>query len=374
MHGMKSTEPLDIQMAARNIRRLRMARKWSQSTLAQLSGISLPAVKNLERAQADCRKRTLVAVAKALGVDLAALQEPIGKLQAVRMRSTRKMKSRENILSIIGHWLEDYNTLERLLQNNDGSRFSTLKNLCQLQEPCQAASFSRGFLGLGTNEPISDVSAVFTDAGIKLLLFPVAAEGFHGLSVSADDGGPAVIVNTWGRITVERQILSSVVQLGHLLLHSGTYDVSITMEDPAEDSRAQRFAREFLIPQEGLVSKWEEASGLHWVDRVFKLKRIYRVGCTTMLIRLVELGLIKESLKEAFVPTYRQRYSLGEPAKELAVLMEGPEPFRLSRYDFFEERFARLVHEAVINNYLDIAQGCAMLRVSEKELRQRLEI
>jgi Zn-dependent peptidase ImmA (M78 family) len=146
------------------------------------------------------------------------------------------------------------------------------------------------------------------------------------------------------------------------------------MEDPSEDNRAQRFARDFLIPQEGLVSKWEEASGLHWVDRVFKLKRIYRVGCTTMLIRLVELGLIKETLKEVFVPTYRQRYSLGEPVKETAVLMEGPEPFRLSRYDFFEERFARLVHEAVVKEYLGMAQGCAMLRVSEKELRQRLDV
>lgn len=369
---MRNTQPLDIQVVARNIRRLRMARKWSQSTLAQVSGISLPAVKNLERAYADCRKKTLVAVAKALEVEFAALQEPIDRLQAVRMRSTRKMKSRENILSIIGHWLEDYNTVERLLQNSASSRFITLKNLCLQQEVTQTASLCRVFFGFGPNESMSDFGAIFSLAGIKLLLLPVAAEGFHGLSVSEYDGGPAIVVNTWGRITVERQILSAFVQLGHLLLHSNSYDVSKTMENSEEDVRAQRFAREFLIPQEGLRTKWQEASGLHWVDRVFKLKRLYRVGSTTMLIRLVELGLLKDSHKEVFVPTYRQRYSLGETGKESAIGIDGPEPFKLSRFDFFEERFARLIHEAVTKECLSVAQGCAMLRVSETELQQRI--
>jgi Zn-dependent peptidase ImmA (M78 family)/transcriptional regulator with XRE-family HTH domain len=349
-----------------------MARKWSQSTLARVSGISLPAIKNLERAHTDCRKRTLVAVATALGVELRALQEPIDKLQAVRMRSTRKMKSRENILSIIGHWLEDYTVLERLLQTNEGSRFITLKNICVKQEVSHVAALCRGFIGLGANESIGDISSVFALAGIKLLLLPVAAQGFYGLSVSEYDGGPAIVVNTWGRITVERQIFSAFVQFGHLLLHPNSYDVLKTMEEPEEDERAQRFVREFLIPEEDLNAKWRESSGLHWIERVFKLKRLYRVGCTTMLIRLVELELLKESHKEDFVQTYRQRYSLGELAKDTAAVLDGHEPFRLSRFDFFEERFARLVHEGLEKKCLGVHQACSMLRISETELQQRL--
>lgn len=47
----------------------------------------------------------------------------------------------------------------------------------------------------------------------------VMSDGFFGLSIGPTDRGPLVVVNVWGRISVERWILTAAHELGHLLLH-----------------------------------------------------------------------------------------------------------------------------------------------------------
>ncbi|ADG07796.1 protein of unknown function DUF955 [Kyrpidia tusciae DSM 2912] len=63
-----------------------------------------------------------------------------------------------------------------------------------------------------------------------------------------EDGGPAIVVNTWDRISVERRIFSAAHELGHLLLHLSVYRVEEESEVKAQENEANLFASHFLMP------------------------------------------------------------------------------------------------------------------------------
>ena len=83
----------------------------------------------------------------------------------------------------------------------------------------ETARAARRVVGLGPEEPVHDICGLLEENGVKLLLLETKRDSFFGLSVGAGDGGPAVVVNTWDRISVERWIFTAAHELGHLLLH-----------------------------------------------------------------------------------------------------------------------------------------------------------
>ena len=128
----------------------------------------------------------------------------------------------------------------------------------------------------------------------------LASDAFFGLSVAKEDGGPAVVVNVWDRISVERWIFTAAHELGHLLLHVGAYDVAKTEESREEEEEANQFASHFLMPQEVFALEWNEARGLPLVDRVLKVKRIFRVSYRTVLYRLSEQEAYGKAIWQKF--------------------------------------------------------------------------
>jgi len=55
----------------------------------------------------------------------------------------------------------------------------------------------------------ADVCELLEDNGVKVYPLCIANDEFFGLSVAKDDGGPAVVVNVWERISVERWIFTA---------------------------------------------------------------------------------------------------------------------------------------------------------------------
>lgn len=123
-----------------------------------------------------------------------------------------------------------------------------------------------------------------------------ATNAFFGLSVGPNDSGPAVVVNTWDRISVERWIFTAAHELGHILLHQDAFDRSRSDEPDQEEEDADQFASHFLMPDAGFNSEWEESRGLSLLNRVLKIKRIYRVSYKTVLYRLMQSGLEDQSV------------------------------------------------------------------------------
>ena len=140
-----------------------------------------------------------------------------------------------------------------------------------------------------TTNPSTTSVGCWKDAGVKVLRLPRATEAFFGLSVKEDDGGPAIVINTWERISVERWIFSAAHELGHLLLHPGAYDYRQEEEPMDEERQADEFASFFLMPQGSFEREWYDSSGHPLYERVLKVKRIFHVSYKTVLLRLVQM-------------------------------------------------------------------------------------
>lgn len=116
----------------------------------------------------------------------------------------------------------------------------------------QAAHFARRTLGIPEDEPIRDLYGFVEQAGIKLLLIQLAFDDFFGLSVAKSSGGPAIVVNVWERISVERRIFTTAHELGHLLLHFDGYDVN-----EAEENEAAELLRLSITEMRHMAATWK---------------------------------------------------------------------------------------------------------------------
>jgi Zn-dependent peptidase ImmA (M78 family)/transcriptional regulator with XRE-family HTH domain len=360
---------MNLNTLSQNTRRLRVAQRLSQKELAERSGISVPAIKNLETAKNEPRMNTVQAIARALQVPLKDLFVPVRELRTVRFRSTRRMRSRENILADVSQWLDDFNYLENILGDHKLFLLKDMRKCCKRNDPSKAAGLCRAHLDLSDTEPIHDICGLLEHAGIKVLPLATASDGFWGLSLSEEDGGPAILVNIWDRISVERRVFSAAHELAHLILHPHAYDVSKLVEDDKEETEANLFAGHFLMPDVGFRKEWNEAAGLHWVDRILKVKRIYRVSYKTILVRLLDHGVVDKSIWAKFNVAYQQRFHRKLSYKEEPQGIDRGEPFGLQRFDFYEDRFSRLTRQAVEEDKISLTRGAEMLRVSIEEMQ-----
>ena len=376
---------MDTIMIGKNIRRIRDARHISQENMAKSAGISRVAYRNIETGVCAPRVSTLQNIATALDVKLVELLTPAKQLQHVRFRSSKKMTSRESILNDVSRWLDDFNFLENLLEDQEDYKFKDFQthlssDLKGVTRVAQAAKLAREMLGLNGNDAIRDIAGLIESSGIKLYPIRLASDGFFGLSVSSQDGGPAIIVNVWDRISVERWIFSAAHELGHLLLHLESYDTNEVSEDSAQEDEANEFASLFLMPEDAFVSEWKEASGLDLVDRVFKIKRIFQVSYKTVLYRIYQHNY--DRIWMQFNLAYRNKY--GQPLKvnnEPEALhpssfhpdpeiLKSQEPDPLSSSNFIEDRLARLVRKAIEEELITLGRGAEILSLDLNKMRE----
>lgn len=353
---------MDLEELAHNVRRLRDAKGFSQETLADTAGISLPAVKNLERLKSKPRMRTVQLIAQALGVKLQDLFQPIRRLQNVRFRAEKRIQYRENILADVARWLVDFNYLERVLGDRIPRKFKRIPAGSSQDACIKAAYHCRNRLGLKLTDPIYDICGLLEHCGVKIYLVSYKSHGFSGLSIREADGGPAIVVNTWERIITECRIFSVAHELGHLIMHKGAFDVNETEIDPDEEEMANLFARHFLMPDGAFEEEWNRTIGLHFLERVFKVKRIFSISYKTVLNRLIELDVVDDSIWEKFESAFQAKYG--------QELSDWYEPMRLKPVDFTEDRFSRLVRKAVEQDEISLSRGAEMLRISIEDMQE----
>ena len=350
-----------------NLIRLREDRELTQAALAERLGWSRARVSRVERGLVDLDGPNLDRLADAVGTDWSDLYSEVRPLRTVRFCSGQNRRGRSQVLTEVSRWIDAYCWLEAEL--NDRRRFA-FEAARGVPEPAAAAQAARRATGLRTREPIADLCGLLEANGVKVLRLKEERDSFFGMSVGETDGGPAVVVNTWDRIAVERWIFTAAHELGHLLLHPAD-DAPDRPLPAAAESEADAFAAEFLMPEAAFAEAWEAGHGQWLVPRVLKVKRIFRVSARTVLGRLVTTGRADEGVWPRFQADYRKRY--GKPL----LHTEEPEPLRanefawdwkrrgepttLSRHDRPDGRLLRLVRKAVEADLLTIRRVAEIL-------------
>ena len=361
-----------------NVARLRLDRGVSQDEVAAGAGISRLALGKIERGEVMPRAATLDALAKALRTSTSELVTAVRPLRTVRFRAP-KVKGRQQILAEVSRWLEDYCWLEGELKEREKFRLNGLRVMHG--KPEAFARRTREALGLDDKEPIHDICGLLEEKGVKVLRLDKASDAFFGLSVAEKDGGPAVVVNTWERISVERWIFTAAHELAHLLLHQGEYLRDESEEPKEAEHEADTFASHFLMPERAFASEWEETSGHALIDRVLKVKRIFCVSYKTVLYRLVETGRAARDVWPIFQRQHARRFGktlrrVDEPnplsASEFSWNWNrAGEPEGVSEYDFLEDRLHRLVRTALERKTISLGRAAEILRISRDEMRKR---
>lgn len=362
-----------------NVARLRLDRQLTQEGLAEKAGISRVALGKIERGAVIPRAATLAGLANALDVALSELVTPVRPLEGVRFRADRQVHSREQILARVSKWLDAYAGLEADL--DDSRDFGFQIQLPRAMEPAEAARRARSAAGLGPEEPVRDICGLLEDNGVKVLLFETRRDSFFGLSVGPDGGGPAVVVNTWDRISVERWIFTAAHELAHLLLHPTEYQRERT-EVPAKTEReADEFASEFLMPNRAFAKEWDGTHGHPLLFRVLKVKRIFRVSYKTVLYRLTQAHGYPSEIWRTFQRQHRAHFGKTlRKADEPDAMRKSEftwnwrrsgEPEGLSPHDFVEDRLCRLVRTAVEKGRISLGRAAEIFGIPRDEMRAR---
>jgi Zn-dependent peptidase ImmA (M78 family)/DNA-binding XRE family transcriptional regulator/predicted HTH domain antitoxin len=378
---------MDMSVLCANLRRLRTAKGLSQGDLADAAQLSRVGYRNIESGASAPRVDSLMRLASTLDVRLEELLAPVRTLRGVRFRAQKKMTTRGELLSEVARWIDDYGELEGLLKARLPFKFEVVRKKLGGARSGEAraqkaAALAREAIEID-NEIIRDICGLLEDNGVKVFTPKLASEGFFGLSVSEADGGPAIVVNTWERLSVERWIFTAAHELGHLLLHLDAYDVNKAEEEPGQEKEADTFASHFLMPDALFKKELAEARGLPLVKLVFKLKRIFRVSWKSVLYRIASQSPDGAKLWPRFQWEYKSLTgrTLGKADEPDGLVAEdfrsvrpsakiADEPEHLVEGDFMEDRLSRLVRKAVEDEEISLGRAAEILRIDLEEMRE----
>lgn len=292
---------MENERIASNIKRLRLALGKTQAALASRAGISRVTMRHAESADGRPSAATLEAIAMALGVPLAKLSEGTKTLKQVRFRALKKMRSKEHVIAECANMLDTYAELEALtggakVRSEIIQKLRGLAATLGEDRPRRLAAAVRSECGLEPNAPIPSITDLLEyGLAIRVVSISFQTDGFFGLCIDDEDwGAPAVVVNVWDRISVERWIFTAAHELGHLLMHTVQDETSSSVdadeEDPVEEAEANEFASELLMPQDAFESLYKLYTGgnynnMWFSDKIINIKKIFGVSYKTVLYR-----------------------------------------------------------------------------------------
>lgn len=371
---------MGIQDIGDNVRRHMKIRGLTIPQLSTKIGMGTAALSNLLNGKAEPKSSTLIKLAEGLEVPFDELLADAPKLNSVRFRTAKTLSGREKaerdqIRHDTAIWLSDYCFLEKELKATRTYLLDQITN----RDPRSAAMAARNVFKLHPTAPVYDISELMELAGIKLRIRPFGFKKTFGLSIGDEDGGPGIVVNSEEGIPVERQLFTIAHELGHLLLHKASYKNPDEVENKTEEHEADMFAGTFLVPAEALAKEWDESKGLAFVDRILKVKKIFKVSYKTLLIRLVQLdsSLSLGPLIMRFSQDYKVKYHhdlKGHYEPESLSLDESnpvaeEDPQELDVSDLMEERFSRLVRDAYEKEIISMSRAGEMLNLSIIDMR-----
>ena len=274
--------------------------------------------------------------------------------------SAREKAQRGQILRDTALWMRDYSLLESVTNDNLSS---ILTSHAFPSGPKEAAAELRYMLNLSATSAICDAfSALVKQCGIKLRLYPFGLKKSFGLSIGIQDGGPAIVVNNDPEVSVERQIFTIVHEIGHLILHHNSFQLDEPLSSEQEETDADLFAGNFLLPDEALHQQWQAKGALSFVDRVLAIKLLYKVSYKVVLSRYKQLFAPGFNVYAKFASEYAREYNHD--------LKTQYEPFTLERPAAIESRFPSLAKKAFLNEKFSFSRVQHILGLDSEQARE----
>lgn len=293
--------------------RLQAAREvagFTQSDVAEVLGVSRPAVSQLEGGRVHVDSLTLRRLAKLyahpiehfFGEETADTSVDELVLSKVRHLPSADRAAISRFLDFCRNLAFIRSELDRPRKNPPSPKPLAASRARKYAAEA-AANQERAALGLG-DAPIGDQLFELLEAiGVPAYRTRLGDPRVSGLLVNHPLAGPVIFVNAnqyrW------RQVFTAAHEFGHLLFHRSNQPVACRIFNPDGDELdvtgeelANVFASEFLMPEDGIkrfLLDLGAASGRLGAEEIVRLQRYFGVSFQAMLFRLQRLRLISEA-------------------------------------------------------------------------------
>lgn len=289
------------------IKSLRQSKNYSLQQLADLSGLSKPAIQQYEDGTIKPSSKALQAIASALEVGVffffSTLQKEL-QLKDFRYRElVNQDGERKIIYDSILPYAQNYIELEDILNERivcDDPVDDVIVN--DFEDVEKAAKKLRKKWKLG-EQPIDDVTSLLESKGFKILTVnrPTGSPGLCG-SLKDDKGTiPFIIINdnTEHLKEICRRRFTIVHELAHCILRFGA-----EVDKKLEEQLCNRFAAAFLLPDEVLISIIGKDRTIISLVELKQIKEKYGVSIQSIIYNSHSARLISNETKERWLETY----------------------------------------------------------------------
>ena len=230
--------------------------------------------------------------------------------------------------------------------------------------PEKVARHTRKLMNLKPDEPVRDINQLLEQNGI--IVVELAADmKFDAVSIQTDSGYPVIILNKY--FPNDRKRFNLAHELGHLLIH--VLD-NIAIPDGRDNTRqkeseANRFAGEFLMPEEAIRSS---LYGLK-ISYLTELKRYWLVAMSSIIKRAHSLECI-DNARYKYLMTELSRRGLRKN-EGINVYIDQPKSFNRgyelhkNELEYTDKELARAFDMTVeeIKKFCDLSSNTGRLRV-----------
>lgn len=289
---------VDSQTLGARIREARERAGLKQGELGSVVDLDRTAVNKIEGGVRKVTALELSDIARALGVRMSSFfTEPTPAL--VSHRSSHGLDTADSKIDRqLANLAEDVEFIQLLApeQLGLGDLEATLPGFPftrpgTMSEAEQLASNARTLIGMDAAQPVHDLVARAATLGLLVFSTDLGVDTADAGTILLRQGGVS-LVNSHNK--VGRRRLATAHELGHYLV-ADDYTVDWRVGDQSGDieARLDRFARSFLLPEDGVRTAWTRHAETHELREIAVLiGSEFRVDMATLARRLQELGLI----------------------------------------------------------------------------------
>jgi Zn-dependent peptidase ImmA (M78 family)/transcriptional regulator with XRE-family HTH domain len=339
--------------------RLKLARRRAGLSLRELSDrlqnqVSAQAIGKYEADQMLPSSSVLVALGEALDVDVEFLTSTqVAELSGMEFRKEVPLRAKEmaRVEAAVIDRIERYLAIEAVLElQNEAHDLSERKpvTVASYEAAEEVADKLRAEWVLGA-DPIPSVAKLLEERGIKVLALGMP-HNYSGLTcdVKRTNGLPSLpaIVVSIG-ITVERRRFTLSHELGHRLIRGGGEGLDY-------EKVMHRFASAFLMPAQSLREQFGASRHALAYAEIKSAKHFYGVSAAALVVRLRDLGIIRDGYLSYLFQTQGRHWRTIEPdpLDEHGEMARAEEP----------ERFENLVYRALAEQLIALPRAALLLQ------------
>lgn len=294
----------------------RESRGVTQSDLAEAVGVTQAFISRAEKGLSGISEELLENISSNLGYPISFFYKaghryppstPFHrKRKALPKKTQYQIEALANIRTLhLDNLLQSVEFLENKIRYLDLDDYNN--------NPRDVARAVRSYLKLPRG-PIKNLTSVLEDIGIIIIHCDFGTSLIDGFTLIARKNHPVIFVNQ--DIPGDRMRFTLAHEFGHMVMHE--------VPKPTMEDEANKFASEFLIPEQEIRPSFSEVT----LRTLATLKPYWRVSMAALLECAHQVGKVSDNQRRwLWAAMAKQGYTKREPA-QLDITVEKPALFR----------------------------------------------